>query len=72
MVIIFPKCLFPSSYGFGMVKNYHVRGISIDNRQYLSIALGKTWHTGGERVQKKVQVISKYILYPPGKIYLFG
>ena len=49
-----------------------MRGNSIDDRQYFSIDREKTWHTGGERVQTKVQVISKYMLYPPGKIEIFG
>ena len=54
-----------------MVEIWQVRGI--DNRQYFYISFRKTCHTGGEREQKKeVHVISKGILYPPGKIYLFG
>jgi hypothetical protein len=36
-----------------MVKKGCVRGISIDNRQYFAIALGKIWKKGGEKGQKK-------------------
>ena len=65
MVIIFSKFQVPSSYGFGMIEKWHLRGISIDKRQYFSVALGNTWHAGGERVHKKVQVISKCIIISP-------
>ena len=71
MVIIFSKFQVPSSQGFGMVEKLCVRGISIDNRQYFAIIWVKTWHKGGERGQKKVQVISKCIFHPSGKIELF-
>ena len=49
----FLKISGPCSYGFGMIEIRHLRGISVDNRQYVSIALGNTWHKSGERVQKK-------------------
>ena len=52
MVIILSKFQVPSSYGIGMVEKWHMRGNSIDDRQYFSIDREKTWHTGGERVQK--------------------
>ena len=40
-----------------MVEKGHVRGISIDIIQYLSISWGKTRHKDGERGQKQeVQV----------------
>ena len=30
-----------------------MRGISIDNGPYFAMALGKIWHKGGEKGQKK-------------------
>ena len=53
MVICFSKFQVPSSFGFGMVEKWHLRGINIDKRHSFSIALGNTWHTGGKGVQKK-------------------
>ena len=51
----------PSSYGFGMVEKSHVRGISIDKRQYFAIAWGKLQHKGGEKGQKKKFLSASYI-----------
>ena len=53
MLIIFSIFQVPSSYCFGMVEKWHVRGISIGNRQYFSIAFGKTWQKGSESVQQQ-------------------
>ena len=71
-MIVFSKFQVPSFYGFGMVEKGYVRGISIDNRQYFSIAMGKTGTKVVKGDKKKVQVISKCKLYPPDKIKLFS
>ena len=42
MVNMMLKFQVPSFYGLGMVKKIHVRGNSIENRQFFSIAWGKT------------------------------
>ena len=49
MVIIFSKFQVPSYYSFGLIEKWHLRGISIDNRQYFFLLL---WGTHGPQVVK--------------------
>ena len=44
-----------------------MRGKSIDNRHYFYIAWGRQGHKGGVRGPKVVYVVSKGIIYSPGK-----
>ena len=72
MVIIKSKFQVPSTYSFIMVEKWHVRGNSIDNRQYLSIAWGKTgaqrWCKGTKKKVRRCMSASYIIL---AKIKLF-